>query len=140
MTTTIVTRREPRVVHDHRHGHDHDHDHSHGHDHDHTQDNPGERRPTGDAVVFDIGDGIGALVVRLDEALAGTELPIESEDPTVNVHTGVWKRPVNGSDIVVAVYPELPAGRYWFPACDQHRGGDVVIISGQVAQLDLRND
>ena len=69
---------------------------------------------------------------------ASIGLPIESDDPTVHVHTGVWKRPVNGSDIVIAVYPELPAGRYRFPASDQHRGSEVVVVSGQVAQLDLR--
>lgn len=87
MTTTTINRRP-----DHDHWHSHDHDHNHDHDHDHAVSVVGsarsaERTPTGHTVVFDIGDGIG-------------------------VHTGVWRRVMNGND--------------------------VVIVSGEIADLDLR--
>ncbi len=128
----------------HDHDHDHDHDRDDDHDHYHAAGVVGsarsaERAPTGSAVVFDIGDGIGALIVRLNDRLAGTELRIECiDDPSLHVHTGVWRRLMNGNDAVIAVYPELPAGRYRFPADDDHAGSDVVIVSGEIADLDLR--
>jgi len=105
MTTTTINRRP-------------DHDHWHSHNHDHAVSVVGsarsaERAPTGHTVVFDIGDGIGALIVRLDDRRAGTELPIECIDgPSLHVHTGVWRRVMNGND--------------------------VVIVSGEIADLDLR--
>ena len=150
MTTTTITRGRSKNAHadDHSHenAHDHDHDNDHGHDHahDHVGEHGGgkaqtaERRPTGEAVLFDIGDGIGALIVRLDDALAGTELPIEADDPAVNIHTGVWKRTVDGTEMVLAIYPELPEGRYSFTAGPNLVAGQIVIESGKIADLDLR--
>ena len=35
------------------------------------------------SVLLDIGDGVGALVVRMPEAMLGQEVEIESEDPRV---------------------------------------------------------
>ncbi len=35
------------------------------------------------SVLLDIGDGVGALVVRMPEAMLGHEVEIESEDPRV---------------------------------------------------------
>ena len=76
--------RRPAPAHSHQHeivrpdDHGHPHADDHGHSHGSDQVIPIERRPTGDAVLFDIGDGVGALIVRLDAALAGTELPIEA--------------------------------------------------------------
>ncbi|MGZ4702960.1 MAG: hypothetical protein ACXV98_17260, partial [Ilumatobacteraceae bacterium] len=75
-------------------GHDHDHPHDHSHHHHH-------HAPQGGPVVFDIGGDVGALIVFVDEALEGTEVPIEWErDPSKDVHTGVWRRSL-GNDSVV---------------------------------------
>jgi hypothetical protein len=98
-----------------------------------------ERAPNGGPVVFDIGDGIGALIVKLDDHLAGSEIPIEAlDDPSMHVHTGVWPRAIGGDSVVVAVFPELPAGRYRFAANGDHPLGEVTVESGAVAHLDLR--
>jgi hypothetical protein len=88
---------------------------------------------------MDIGGDIGGLIVRLDDSLEGTELPIEfAEDPHRDIHTGVWRRSLGGESVVVAVYPELRQGRYSIRLSEDHCGADLEIIGGQVAQLDLR--
>jgi hypothetical protein len=142
--TTSIARRPLQGGHgghDHADGHHHDHDHGGGRSHGDASRaaSLGEREPAAGAVVFDIGDGVGALIVRLDEHHAGTELPIEAYDDTsLHVHTGVWRRSVNGHDEVLAVFAELPAGRYGFPTAADRPGGEVAIVSGEIARLDLR--
>ena len=89
---------------------------------------------------MDIGGDIGGLIVRLDEPLEGTELPIEfAEDPGRDIHTGVWRRSFGGDTVVVAVYPELREGIYRIHPGDDHEGAHVEIVGGQIAQLDLRH-
>jgi hypothetical protein len=88
---------------------------------------------------MDVGGDIGALIVRLDDALEGTELPIEfADDPDRDIHTGVWRRALGQSSVVVAVFPELREGDYRIHAGGVHPGSDVRIIGGQIAELDLR--
>jgi hypothetical protein len=109
----------------------HEHAHRHGIAHTH------EPAPRGGPVVMDIGGDIGGLIIRLDESLEGTELPVEfGDDPKRDIHTGVWRRSLGGESIVVAVYPELREGSYRV-----RTAADIVeveIIGGQVADLDLR--
>ena len=127
----------------HDHDHDHDPDHEHGHDHGHDDGHAVRRpeaAPRGGPVVLDIGGDIGALIVRLDDRFEGTELGITSlDDPGFdkNAHTGVWRRPVNGSTVVVAVYPELPSGRYQVSP-DGASTVTVVIEGGAVCETDCR--
>ena len=110
----------------------HEHAHRHGIAHTH------EPAPRGGPVVMDIGDDIGGLIVRLDESLEGTELPIEfDDDPRRDIHTGVWRRSIGGESVVVAVYPELREGRYRIHPGKNHRGALVEITGGQVTHLDL---
>jgi hypothetical protein len=111
----------------------HEHAHQHGIAHSH------EPAPKGGPVVMDIGGDVGGLIVRLDDSLEGTELPIEfAEDPQRDIHTGVWRRSIGGASVVVAVYPELREGSYRIHAGKDHAGADLEIIGGQVAELDLR--
>ena len=87
---------------------------------------------------MDIGGDVGGLIVRLDESLEGTELPIEfAEDPTRDIHTGVWRRSIGGDSVVVAVYPELREGSYCIHPGRNRPGADVEITGGQVTHLDL---
>ena len=98
-----------------------------------------EPAPRGGPVVMDIGGDIGGLIVRLNESLEGTELPIEfAEDPQRDIHTGVWRRSLGGETVVVAVYPELRQGSYRIHPGTDHAGAHLEIIGGEVAQLDLR--
>jgi hypothetical protein len=114
-------------------GQAHDHAHRHGIAHTH------EPAPRGGPVVMDIGGDIGGLIVRLDESLEGTELPIEfADDPRRDIHTGVWRRSIGDESVVVAVYPELRAGSYRIHPGKDHAGARMEITGGQVAHLDLR--
>lgn len=88
---------------------------------------------------MDIGGDIGGLIVRLDDALEGTELPIEfADDPNRDIHTGVWRRSLGGETVVVAVYPELREGSYRIHSGEHHAGAQLQITGGRVAELDLR--
>lgn len=78
------------------------------------------------SVLLDIGDGVGALVVRMPEAMVGEEVDIEAADPVVDAdlrrehghhhhrpHVAVLPRPVPGGGVVASlVFPALPAGEY----------------------------
>jgi hypothetical protein len=91
-------------------------------------------------VVIDIGGDIGALIVRLDDALEGTEIPIEfADDPTRDIHTGIWRRSLGTTSVVVAVFPELRQGSYRLHAGNGHEGAQLQITGGQVTELDLRS-
>ena len=107
--------------------------HRHGIAHTH------ESAPRGGPVVMDIGGDVGGLIVRLDEVLESTELPIEfADDPRRDIHTGVWRRALGGESVVVAVFPELRQGSYRIHPANGHLGAEVQITGGQVAGLDLR--
>ena len=111
----------------------HEHDHRNGIAHTH------EPAPRGGPVVMDIGGDVGGLIVRLDDSLEGTELPIEfAEDPQRDIHTGVWRRSLGEETVVVAVYPELREGSYRIHPGNDHAGAQLEITGGQVAHLDLR--
>ncbi len=116
-------------AHDHRHGHDHGH-----HEHEHEAGLP----PPGGPVVVDIGGDVGALIVRLDRTLLGTELHLRRDGWAHTVHTGVWDRPLGDRRVTVAVYPALVEGRYQI----LDRAGAVVrtvsVEGGCVTELDLR--
>jgi hypothetical protein len=68
------------------------------------------------AVVLDIGDGIGALVVLMPAALAGVEIearPLGVPAPGHLPHVAVLARPLPGGEPVhSAVFADLPAGTY----------------------------
>jgi hypothetical protein len=89
-------------------------------------------------VVLDIGDGVGAAIVRCPPALAGHELHLHSLDGTVAIHTGVWPRPIGGAAVVVAVFPALAEGAYVLE--DPHSGapaGTITITGGAVVEATL---
>ncbi|HEX4980980.1 MAG TPA: hypothetical protein VFV63_04745 [Ilumatobacteraceae bacterium] len=89
--------------------------------------------------VLDIGGDIGAMVVLMDPATAGTELHLRSEhEPPVAVHTGVWTRPHGTAMVTAAVFAELVAGHYWVLDPDGHDVRQVVIAGGELTQIDLR--
>jgi hypothetical protein len=111
----------------------HEHAHAHGIAHHHAP------APRGGPVVIDIGDDIGALIVRVDDSLEGTELPIQfDDDPLRDIHTGVWRRTIGRDTVVVAVFPELRQGSYRISPGAGHGGAQLQITGGHVAELDLR--
>jgi hypothetical protein len=127
---------EPQIGSD-LHSHNGDHHHHGHHDHDHL----GEARPAGGPVLLDIGDDVGAVIVRLDDDLDGTELPIlalDDPDWDPRTHTGVWRRSIGGGSVVVAVYPSLHTGRYRI-TLPNGRTTDLEVNGSHVTNLDLRS-
>ena len=89
--------------------------------------------------VLDIGGDIGAMVVLMDPATAGTELQLRSEhEPPIAVHTGVWNRPHGAATITAAVFPELVTGSYWVLDPGGHDVRSVAISGGELTEIDLR--
>lgn len=65
------------------------------------------------AVVLDIGQGIGALVIHTPAWLEGREIEIRPVDTDwLGVHTGVRRRLVPPGVQWAAVFGALPEGRY----------------------------
>lgn len=67
------------------------------------------------AVLLDIGDDIGALVVSMPESTIGSEVEIRpegSDDHHHLAHVAVVPRPVAGGHVPSLVYGDLVAGRY----------------------------
>jgi hypothetical protein len=124
----------------------HDHDSDDGHapvahsprDHSMVSDTV-QHMVRGGPPVLDIGGNIGAMVVLMDPATAGTELHLRSEhEPPVAVHTGVWTRPHGTATVTAAVFAELVAGHYWVLDPDGHDVRPVVIAGGELTEIDLR--
>jgi hypothetical protein len=101
----------------HVHAHTEDEDHEHQGDHHHGKRSAaGEStRPTdpSQAVMVDVGEHTGALVLRAPAEREGLEVEIHpAADPSRRTH--VWVLPRAGRDgtIYAAVFPSLPAGDY----------------------------
>jgi hypothetical protein len=101
----------------HAHGHEHDsleaphvHDSHDGHDHAHVEVAPSVPSR---AVVIDVGEHTGALVLSSNEERAGIEVEIHPVSrPEARTH--VWVLPREGRDGVVyaAIFPSLASGDY----------------------------
>jgi hypothetical protein len=69
------------------------------------------------AVLLDIGDDVGALVVAMPAAMAGAEIEIRpvgcmTRGPGHHPHVGVVARPASGTLVYSAVFGELVEGTY----------------------------
>ena len=69
------------------------------------------------AVLLDIGDDVGAVVVTMPAELLGTEVEIRRagsrlEGPVHVAHVAVVNRPAGGTLIPSLVFPDLQEGRY----------------------------
>jgi len=89
---------------------------SHGHGHGHPAGDAPEVLPGPSpvaSVVLDIGEGVGAAVVRTPASLAGAEIEIRpAGEPWCGVHTAVRERQVPPGSQFAAVFGSLPEGRY----------------------------
>jgi hypothetical protein len=113
-----------------------DHDHSHTHD-DHPHQHEAGTPPAGGPVVVDIGDDVGALVVRVGRSRLGQELHVRREGEQATTHTGIWERSLGDQSVVVAVFPALIEGRYAILDRADAPVVDVTIVGGQVTELEL---
>lgn len=100
-----------------QHAHSHSHPaHSHLHQHHHTASAAGESpRPTepSRAVLIDVGEHTGALVLRAPAEREGLEVEIHpASEPARRTHVWVLPREGREGTVFAAVFPSLPAGDY----------------------------
>ena len=88
-------------------------------------------------VVLDLGEDVGALIVRADPGMHGVEVEISptGEDDR-RQHKEVLERRAGGRPAFTAVFDGLEAGSYtlWVDGVARARG--VAIEGGAIAQLD----
>jgi hypothetical protein len=85
------------------------------------------------SVVLDIGEDVGALLLRTPPALNGREIDLDPEDVTLpHTHSAVRERQLPHSLSYAAVYPNLKAGLYTVGGSCQR----VVIVGGRVTEID----
>jgi hypothetical protein len=113
------------------HAHPHGRPHPHGHHH---------AAPAGAAAVLDIGGDVGALIVHLDPARAGSELFVRpaGQRHAKTTHTGVWTRRAGGHEVTVAVFAELHAGDYDILDAGGGAVCTVRVAGGEVTELARR--
>lgn len=87
-------------------------------------------------VILDIGDGVGALVVRVPEALCGRELEISPcGRPRARSHTVARRRHVPSGSLVAAVFPAVTVGDHDLWAPDGSWLGRVRVTAGSVTEM-----
>jgi hypothetical protein len=89
---------------------------------------PGPGAGPADALVLDIGESTGALVVYAAESWIGSELDVtRSGHPrSHHRHLMIRRLRVAGRDVFAGVLPSIDAGRYtvWDPA-----GGELAVVT-----------
>jgi len=87
----------------------------------------------------DIGGDFGALVVYTGEHLLGEEVEIASVglSPRYETHTVIRRRRTDTTELMVGVYPDVPAGRYIVWDAAHETAAEVVVEAGRVSELDL---
>lgn len=92
-----------------------------------------------EAVLLDIGDGVGALILYTSPELRGIEIEVSPTDADSHrTHTEVLERRINGQRVFAGVFARLPAGHYRIWTDDPGLPAAVSIASGRVAEVDWR--
>lgn len=108
----------------------HSHSHATG-----AHDYAARRHP--EQVVLDIGETIGALIVRTGEGMHGVEIEISpSEDDTRRTHKQVLERDIGGRPAFTAVFDKLGHGDYTLWVDDTARERGVAVSGGAITELD----
>ncbi len=118
--------------------HDHGHSHAHAHSHDHGPggENYAARRHP-EAVVLDIGDDLGALILHADADMVGVEVEISvTGHDHERSHKDVLEREINGRPAYTAVFDKVLEGTYTLWVDDVAQERDVAITGGAVSELD----
>ena len=90
-------------------------------------------------VVLEIGGEIGALILRTDPSLHGSEIEISpADDDGHRSHKEVLERNINGEPAFTAVFDGLTRGAYTLWTEGKARARDVRISGGEITQLDWR--
>jgi hypothetical protein len=99
----------------------------------------GSDRVHPEAVVLDIGEGVGALVIYTTPERRATEIEVSPADnDSDRVHSEVLERRVGGQPVFAAVFAGLAEGDYQIWSDDPGLRRAVTIRSGAVTQVDWR--
>jgi hypothetical protein len=106
------------------------------HHHDHAGEGYAARKHP-EFVVLDIGEELGALIIRTHPAMHGVEIEISpTGDDSRRSHKQVLERTIGGQPAFTAVFDGLAAGSYTLWVDDQPRARDVVVGACAIAELD----
>jgi len=87
------------------------------------------------AVMLDIGDDAGALVLESEADREGLEVEIHPHGrPEGRTHVYVLRREVPGGRRFAAVFPSLPPGHYVVLGPDGSPASTVVVAAGRVTR------
>jgi len=107
------------------------------HDHDgspHHERYAARRHP--EAVVLDLGEDIGALIIHTDARMHGVEVEISAAGrDDARSHKEVLEREINGRPAYTAVFDNVREGSYTLWVDDVARERGVVVTGGAVAEL-----
>jgi hypothetical protein len=90
-----------------------------------------------EALVLDIGDDIGALVLYADESCLGREIDLTpvGAPRSHHLHTMIRRRRAVDREFIAGVYPELVEGVYTVWGTDGLPLGDVTVEGGRVSEF-----
>lgn len=90
-----------------------------------------------EALVLDIGDDIGALVLYADEGCLGREIDLSpiGQPRSHHTHTMIRRRRAVDREFVAGVYPQLREGTYTVWSLDDRPLGEVAVTGGQVTEF-----
>ena len=98
----------------------------------------GPRSGPPDALVLDIGDDVGALIIYADEACLGSEIDLTpvGAPQSHDIHTMIRRRRATGKDVIAGLFPELREGMYTvWGLSDNGPIGEVTIVGGQISEF-----
>jgi hypothetical protein len=86
------------------------------------------------SVILDIGNGVGALVLRTAREWLDHEIDLEPLDRTLpHTHSAVRERRSPQGSTYAAVYPQLDEGEYTIVGSTQR----LTIVGGRVTDIEL---
>jgi hypothetical protein len=111
------------------------HSHGHGHGHGAGEENYAARAHP-EAVVLDIGQDVGALIVHTDASMVGVEVEISATGrDDERTHKDVLQREIAGRPAYTAVFDRIREGSYTLWVDDAARARGVVVTGGVVSEL-----
>ena len=122
---------------EHQHQHQHQHEHHAGVVVEKPFIDDGPLDGPADALMLDIGDDIGALILYAEESCLGLEIDVTPAGAprSHHVHTMIRRRRAFDREFIAGVYPELVEGTYTVWGIDGHPLGEVTIFGGQVSEF-----
>jgi hypothetical protein len=91
-----------------------------------------------EAVVLDIGEDVGALIIYTPPDWLGREIEMSPQGTTKRTHTDVVERHWNGQTLFTAVFQTVPIGDYTLWDAAPGQPGVVAIVGGTITELDWR--